>query len=130
MKIVNRFLILKIVSFYPRIKNVIIIIICNIERKTPVSESLFNKVASLDVCNFIKRRLQYRCFLVNIAKLLWKFYLKNTTGGCFCTLNSLGIWWHVNREIDDIYFQYNTLCLYYVFLHLFALSFAEFSKTR
>ena len=54
--------------------------ICNIHRKT---------------CNFIKKRLQHRCSSVNIAKFLRKFYLQNTTGGCFCTLNSCGIWWHV-----------------------------------
>ena len=24
---------------------------------------------------------------------------------------------YINREIDDIYFQYNTLCLCFVFLH-------------
>ena len=35
-----------------------------IHRKIPVSESLFNKVAGLQICNFIKERLQYRCFLV------------------------------------------------------------------
>ena len=28
---------------------------------------------------------------------------------------------YVNREIDDIHFQYNTLFLYYVFLHFFSL---------
>ena len=42
----------------------------NILRKTPVAESLFNKVAGLQPCNFIKYRLQHRCFLVNIAKIL------------------------------------------------------------
>ena len=26
---------------------------------------------------------------------------------------------YINREIDDIFFKYNTLCLYYVFLHFF-----------
>ena len=26
---------------------------------------------------------------------------------------------YINREIDDIYFQYNTLCVEYVFLHFF-----------
>ena len=26
---------------------------------------------------------------------------------------------YINREIDDIYFKYNTLCLYYVFLRFF-----------
>ena len=34
-------------------------------RKTPVLESLFNKVADLQP---VKKRLQYRCFPVNIAK--------------------------------------------------------------
>ena len=42
----------------------------NIHGKTPVFESLFNKVADLKACNFIKKRLQYRCFPVNIGKLL------------------------------------------------------------
>ena len=41
-------------------------------------ESLFNKVASLQACNFIKKRLQYRCFPVNIAKDLWTaFYTEH-----------------------------------------------------
>ena len=39
-------------------------------RKTPVLESLFNKFAGLKTCNFIKKRLQQRCFPVNIAKFL------------------------------------------------------------
>ena len=33
-------------------------------------DSLFNKVAGLQACNFIKRTLQHRYFLVNIAKFL------------------------------------------------------------
>ena len=32
--------------------------------------SLFNKVVGLQSCDFIKRRLQHRCFPVNIAKFL------------------------------------------------------------
>ena len=44
--------------------------LCNIERKTPVLEYLFHKVAGLKTCNFIKKRLLHRCFPVNIAKLL------------------------------------------------------------
>ena len=39
-------------------------------RKTPVLASLFNKVADLQACNFIKKRLQYGCFPVNVAKSL------------------------------------------------------------
>ena len=42
---------------------------CNIYRKTSVLDSLWNKVASLKACNSIKR-LQQRCFLVNITKFL------------------------------------------------------------
>ena len=50
--------------------------------------SLFNKVAGLQACNFIKKRLQHGCFPVNIAKCLrtaffkehlrWLFLLKFT----------------------------------------------------
>ena len=36
--------------------------------KTPVLESLFNK--GLETCDFIKKRLQHRCFHVNIEN--WK----------------------------------------------------------
>ena len=42
----------------------------NIHRKTPVLESLFNKFAGLKASNFIKKRLQYRCFPLNTAKSL------------------------------------------------------------
>ena len=43
---------------------------CNIHRKTPLLESLFNKYAGLKDYNFIKIRLQHGCFSVNIAKFL------------------------------------------------------------
>ena len=33
-------------------------------------ESLFNEVADVKACNFIKKTLQHRCFPVNIVKLL------------------------------------------------------------
>ena len=40
-------------------------------------ESLFNKVAGLQACNFIKKRLQHSCFSVNIVKFLRTLILKN-----------------------------------------------------
>ena len=46
-------------------------------------ESLCNEVAELKACNFIKKRLQHKCFLVNIAKFLITAFLNNTSGGCF-----------------------------------------------
>ena len=93
----------------------------NIHRKTPVLESLFSKVAGLEAYKFIKQRLQRRGFPVNIANFLRKLYLKHTTGGCFCTWNSPGIWlyesgnwWHI---FSIKYFVYN------VFLHFLFLLF-------
>ena len=41
----------------------------NIQRKTTVLESLFNKAAGQTACHFIKRRVQRRFFLWN----LWNF---------------------------------------------------------
>ena len=45
------------------------------QRKTLVLESL-HKTAALQACNFIKKRLQHRCFAVNIAKFLRTLILK------------------------------------------------------
>ena len=45
-------------------------IFCKFDRKTPVLESLLNKVADLKDCKFIKKRLQHWCFLVKFAKFL------------------------------------------------------------
>ena len=42
----------------------------NIHRKSPVSESLFDKVAGLKAYNFNKKWLQHRCFPVKFAKVL------------------------------------------------------------
>ena len=77
--------------------------IFNIQRKTPVFESLFNTVAK--ACNFIKKRHQHRCFPVNIVKFLRKaFFIEHLQwlllilldiarflrilSGCFCWLIS------------------------------------------
>ena len=58
--------------------------------------SLFNKVASLKVCNFLKNRLQHRCFLWILQNCLRIAFLRNTSGGCFWkfyhgTLKSSGV---------------------------------------
>ena len=47
----------------------------NIHIKISVLESLFNKVAELQTCNFIKKWFQHRCFPVNIAKFLGTAFL-------------------------------------------------------
>ena len=40
-------------------------------------ESRFDKVASLQACNFIKKRFQHRCFPVKFVKFLRAHILKN-----------------------------------------------------
>ena len=56
-------------------------------------EFLFNTVAGLQTFNFIKKRLQHRCFYVKFAKALRASFLQNTSGGCFWKylMNSLFI---------------------------------------
>ena len=51
-------------------------------RKTPVLESLFNKVAGLKVCNFMKKRLQ-----------------QNTPGGCFCQFDKVTVQYRVCTDL-------------------------------
>ena len=51
--------------------------LCQFQRKTPVLESLFNKVAGLRARSFIKKRLQHRCFPVKLATFLRTSILKN-----------------------------------------------------
>ena len=49
----------------------------NIHRKTPVSEPLSNKFVGLQACNLIEKRLQHRCFPVNIENFLRTPIMKN-----------------------------------------------------
>ena len=43
----------------------------------------FNKNAGLQSCNFLKKRLQHRCFPMNVAKFVRIPVLKNISGGLF-----------------------------------------------
>ena len=56
----------------------------NIHRKTHVLQSRLIKVADLTDCNFIKKRLQHRCFPVNIAKFPRKAFSTEHLRCCFC----------------------------------------------
>ena len=65
--------------------------------------SLFNKVAGLKACNFIKKRLQHRCFPVKFAKFFRTsfFYRKSLVAA------SLGI--YVFSIITDFKIRINNL---------------------
>ena len=58
---------------------------CKFHRKTPVSKSLFNRVAGLKGCSFIKTRLQHRCFPVEFTKFLRTSNLRSVND-CFWNL--------------------------------------------
>ena len=53
--------------------------------KTPVLESLFNKVAGLKGFNLIKKRLQYGGFPANITKTLRTPFSQKTSGQLLLT---------------------------------------------
>ena len=44
--------------------------ISQVSQESSVLEFLFNKVAGLQACNFIKKKLQHRCFPVRFVKFL------------------------------------------------------------
>ena len=58
----------------------------NIHGKTPVLKPLFDKVAGVKTCNFIKKRLHCRFFHVNIAKFLRtaSFYRTSPVAASVC----------------------------------------------
>ena len=55
---------------------------CRFHRKTTVLKSLFNTVADLQACSFIKNRLQHRCFPVEFTRFLRTPKLKSANA-CF-----------------------------------------------
>ena len=63
-------------------------------------ESLFNKFADLQTGNFITKRLEHRCFPVNIAKFLKTPILKDIFDGLL--LNSVIQSGRNNRKNRDV----------------------------
>ena len=70
----------------------------------PVLESLFNKVSDLKAFKFIKKRLQHKCFPVNIAKFSRAKFLKNSSGGHFCLYKKMARWTNFETCFDTNYF--------------------------
>ena len=87
-------------------------------------ESLFNKVSGLQACIFIKKRLQHRCFPVNIAK-----FLKTPILNYICEPLLISEIQTTNNLIyilaENFIFNFR---IYKIFSYL--LSFANFSSTE
>ena len=62
-------------------------------------ESLSNNNVDLKACNVIKKRLQHKCFPVNITKSLRVSIFKSSATGCFCLLSIL------YKEFVDISYE-------------------------
>ena len=65
----------------------------------------FTKFTGKHLC----QRLWQTCFSVNFAKFLRTTFLQNTSGGCFCTVNSKRITHPFQRKdfyVDCIYIAY------------------------
>ena len=88
-------------------------------------EFIFNKVAGFQARNFIKKRLQHRCFSVKFAKSLRASYLQNTSSGCFwkCLMNSLFIAYENDESCRYVY----VLALQCLFHFIVCVSFLSIS---
>ena len=102
----------------------------NVHRKTAVLESLFNKVGTLKTRNFIKKKLQHRCFSVKLSKFLKTLFLQNPPGGYFWKflMNSLSLL-HM-RKMNGVISRYvlaiQRLFSFIVFVSFLSISFCEF----
>ena len=65
-------------------------------------DSVFNEVAGFQVCNFVKKRLQHRCYLVKFAKLRTLFFTEHlfTVTASVCFENLVKILVRSSSDVD------------------------------
>ena len=83
-------------------------------RKTPVLESLYNKVADLQVCNFFKKRLQHRSFPVQICKTFKNTYFEEhlrATASKYCPPCMTQQFFKTFYMIIQLFFFSSFICL-------------------
>ena len=109
----------------------------NVHRKTSVLESFCSKYGELKACNFIKKRLQHRCFPVKFAKFLRTPFLQNISGGCSWKylMNSLFVafenneWCHfVVRIGSPAFISFYCVCFVSFYFFLFFLFFFSYAS--
>ena len=76
-------------SFADILQKKVFLKISQISQQIPVLESLFNKIASPKTCNFIKKRLQHRCFAVTFGKFYEHLFYRTPPVGTFETKHLL-----------------------------------------
>ena len=99
-------------------------------------EFLFKKVAGLQACNFIEKRLQHKCFSVKIEKSLRVSFLQNTSGDCFWkylfnSLYCIWEWWIVSLRgmywLSSSYLILLRAFSFFLFLSFFSYFFVNFT---
>ena len=74
------------------VKTLFLIVSQYSQENTCVGVFFFNKNEGLQACNFIKKRLQHRCFLGNVAKFLRTPILKNTCERLLLSFSFMLVW--------------------------------------
>ena len=79
-------------------------------QKALMLESLFNQVAGLQVCNFVKKRLRQRYFSMKIASFQKHLFWRKSVNGCY---------WIMSYQIFHSFFwKLQNRCSYKCFLIL------------
>ena len=78
-----------------------------IRRKTPMQESLFNKVGGLKPATLLKKRLLHRCFSVNFVKFLRTLFSQNTFGRLLLLLGRFMQFCRLHAEIETRKFMFS-----------------------
>ena len=79
-------------------------------------EPLFKDVAGVKACNFIKKRLQHRCFLVNIVKFLKLLFGKTSANDCFLTFSMVHC--YMGLKACGLVSTPNSLVIFFLNLHI------------
>ena len=75
--------------------------ISKISKENSCVEIFLNKVTGLQSCNFIKKKLQHRCFCMKFPKFLITSFLQSTSGGYFWEL----VWYMVTlKSLREVQF--------------------------
>ena len=82
-----------------------------IHKKIPAPDFLFRKSCRLEACNFIKNRLQHRCFPVDFEKFSTTHILKNTYGRLL--LKNEQVFTHSLAKLLYVWSLWNTVVAYF-----------------
>ena len=99
---------------------------CKCHRKTPMLESVFNKIVGVQVYNFIKRRLQHSCFSCEHSEMFKNTFLKEYLATAASCLSEAKYTYPINYHMCWIEHYISTMVYQNVLVLCFAWSFLLF----